>query len=164
MAFWNDTRTSWTAAAIDGVIMILGTIYVVWIASNFIGPFQGFLITLGVPIAAWCGVFLADLLLRKRDYAEGDLYNPSGRYGSINWVAVGTTAVATFLGWGLVTNTFASWLSWQGYLLDPLGLGPKDNGPWTFANVGVLVALVVGFLGQFLLARSKVAKQESIPA
>jgi nucleobase:cation symporter-1, NCS1 family len=153
----------WTAAAIDGVIMILGTIYVVWIASSFIGPFQGFLITLGVPIAAWCGVFLADLLLRKRDYAEGDLYNPTGRYGSINWVAVGTTAVATFLGWGLVTNTFASWLSWQGYLLDPLGLGPKDNGPWTFANLGVLVALVVGFLGQFLLARSKVAKQESVP-
>jgi purine-cytosine permease-like protein len=153
----------WTAAAIDGVIMILGTTYVVWIASSFIGPFQGFLITLGVPIAAWCGVFLADLLLRKRDYAEGDLYDPSGRYGSINWVAVGTTAVATFLGWGLVTNTFAAWLSWQGYLLDPLGLGPKDNGPWTFANLGVLVALVVGFLGQFLLARSKVAKQESVP-
>jgi nucleobase:cation symporter-1, NCS1 family len=151
----------WTAAAIDGVIMILGTIYVVWIASNFIGPFQGFLITLGVPIAAWCGVFLADLLLRKRDYAEADLFNPRGRYGSINWVAVGTTVVATFLGWGLVTNTFAAWLSWQGYLLDPLGLGPKDNGPWTFANLGVLVALVVGFLGQFLLARGRVAKQES---
>jgi NCS1 family nucleobase:cation symporter-1 len=151
----------WTAAAIDGVIMILGTIYVVWIASNFIGPFQGFLITLGVPIAAWCGVFLADLLLRKRDYSEPDLYDPHGRYGPINWVAVGTTLVATFLGWGLVTNTFAAWLSWQGYLLDPLGLGPKDNGPWTYANLGVLVALVVGFLGQFLLARSKVAKQES---
>ena len=151
----------WTAAAIDGVIMILGTIYVVWIASNFIGPFEGFLITLGVPIAAWCGVFLADLLLRQRDYAEKDLYDSRGRYGAINWVAVGTTLVATFLGWGLVTNTFAAWLSWQGYLLDPLGLGPKDSGPWTYANLGVLVALVVGFLGQFLLGRSKVARQES---
>ncbi|HEV2030314.1 MAG TPA: cytosine permease [Candidatus Dormibacteraeota bacterium] len=151
----------WTAAAIDGVIMVLGTIYVVWIASSFIGPFQGFLITLGVPIAAWCGVFLADLLLRKRDYAESDLYDSRGRYGSLNWVAVGTTLVATFLGWGLVTNTFAGWLSWQGYLLNPLGLGPKDNGPWTFANLGVLVALLVGFLGQFLLARAQVARQES---
>src|SRR5712664_1241454 len=151
----------WTAAGIDGVIMILGTIYVVWIASNFIGPFQGFLITLGVPIAAWCGVFLADLMLRKRDYAETDLYNSRGRYGSINWVAVGTTLVATFLGWGLVTNTFAGWLSWQAYLLNPLGLGPKDNGPWSYANIGVLVALAIGFLGQFVLARSKVAKQEA---
>ena len=34
----------------------IGTIYVVFFADNFIGPFQGFLITLGVPIAAWCGV------------------------------------------------------------------------------------------------------------
>src|SRR5256886_5381036 len=138
----------WTAAGIDGVIMIIGTIYVVWFASNFIGPFEGFLITLGVPISAWCGVFLADLLLRKRDYAETDLYDSRGRYGPVSWVAVGTTLVATFLGWGLVTNSFAEWLSWQGYLLDPLGLGPKSNGPWTYANIGVLVALLVGFLGQ----------------
>jgi purine-cytosine permease-like protein len=151
----------WTAAGIDGVIMILGTIYVVWIASNFIGPFEGFLITLGVPISAWCGVFLADLLLRKRDYAETDLYDSRGRYGPINLVAVGTTLVATFLGWGLVTNGFAAWLSWQGYLLEPLGLGPRSNGPWSFANLGVLVALVVGFAGQYLLARSQVRKQEA---
>ncbi len=151
----------WTAAAIDGVIMILGTIYVVWFASNFIGPFEGFLITLGVPISAWCGVFLADLLLRKRDYSEADLYDPRGRYGPISWVAVGTTLVATFQGWGLVTNCFAAWLSWQGYLLNPFGLGPKDGGPWTYANLGVLVALVVGFAGQFLLARSQVRRQET---
>jgi NCS1 family nucleobase:cation symporter-1 len=151
----------WVAAGIDGVIMILGTIYIVWFASNFIGPFEGFLITVGVPIAAWCGVFLADLALRKRDYADPDLYNPNGRYGAFNWVAVGTTVVATFLGWGLVTNTFASALSWQGYLLEPLGLGPRLNGPWSYANLGVMVALIVGFLGQFLLARGAVARQES---
>ncbi len=151
----------WTAAGIDGVIMILGTIYIVWIASNFFGPFEGFLITLGVPIAAWCGVFIADMLLRKRDYAEADLFRSDGRYGAVSWVAVGTTILATFLGWGLVTNTFANWLSWQGYLLDPLGLGPKDNGPWTYANLGVLVALVVGFVGQYVLGRSRVARQEA---
>jgi nucleobase:cation symporter-1, NCS1 family len=151
----------WTAAGIDGVIMIIGTIYIVWFAGNFIGPFTGFLITLGVPIAAWCGVFLADLLLRKRDYAEADLYESRGRYRAINWVAVITTVVATFLGWGLVTNGFADWLGWQGYLLDPLGLGPKDNGPWTYANLGVFVALAVGFLGQFVLGRSAIKRQEA---
>ena len=31
--------------------------------------------------------------------------------------------------------------TWQGYLLEPLGLGGKD-GAWAFANLGVLVALV----------------------
>ena len=55
----------WSAALIDGVLMIAGTIYVVFFSSNFIGPFEGFLITLGVPISAWCGVMLADILLRR---------------------------------------------------------------------------------------------------
>ena len=49
--------------------------------TDFIGPFQGFLITLGVPIAAWAGIFLADILLRRKDYADAELYDPKGRYG-----------------------------------------------------------------------------------
>ena len=45
--------------------------------TDFIGPFQGFLITLGVPIAAWCGIMLADIALRKRDYAERRALRPA---------------------------------------------------------------------------------------
>jgi hypothetical protein len=45
--------------------------------------------------------------------------------------------------------------------LNPLGLGPKDIGPRTLANLGVLVALAIGFLGYFVLARSQVAKPEA---
>ena len=81
------------AAGIDGVLMVLGTIYVVWVADNFIGPFQGFLITLGVPMAAWCGIFLGDLASRRKAYAEPDLYVASGRYGSVNLLAVVTLIV-----------------------------------------------------------------------
>ena len=78
------------AAGIDGVIMIIGAVYIVFFAGSFIGPFQGFLITLGVPIAAWCGIFLADMTLRRADYSESDLFRPAGRYGSVNWLAIGT--------------------------------------------------------------------------
>src|SRR6202034_3300084 len=107
----------WSAALIDGVLMIVGTIYVVFFSSNFIGPFEGFLVTLGVPIAAWCGVMLADLVLRRRDYTDADLYDPRGRYGDVRWTAVALMVVGTIVGWGLVVNTYASWLKWQGYLL-----------------------------------------------
>ena len=41
--------------------MIAGTIYIVFFADDFLGQFMGFLTTLGVPIAAWCGIMLADL-------------------------------------------------------------------------------------------------------
>ncbi|WP_088288680.1 cytosine permease [Kineosporia sp. A_224] len=150
----------WTAAGIDGVIMVLGTVYFVWVADSFFFPFQGFLITLGVPIAAWCGIFLADLFLRRRDYAEAELFEPRGRYGAVNAPAVATMVVATVVGWGLVTNTYAGWLGWQGYLLEPLGLGSKADGAWAFANVGVLVAIVLGAAGYAALSSAAVRRQE----
>src|ERR1700761_506329 len=73
----------YVAALIDGTVMTLGTIYVVFVAHNFIGQFEGFLITLGVPIAAWCGIMLADIALRRRNYAEPELFTTRGRYGDI---------------------------------------------------------------------------------
>src|SRR5499427_8558095 len=153
----------YVAALIDGTIMTLGAIYVVFIAhTNFLVQFEGFLITLGVPIAAWCGIMLADILLRHRDYSEQDLFTPSGRYGDIRWFPVGLIVVSTVLGWGLVTNLNASWLTWQGYLLGPFGLGGKD-GAWAFANLGVLVALVVGFVVTWAFGRSTVRAQEAVP-
>ncbi len=148
------------AAAIDGVIMVLGAIYVVFFADDFLVPFQGFLITVGVPIAAWAGVFVADLLLRHQPYADAELYDPRGRYGSVHLPAVLLVVVGTFLGWGLVTNGLADWLTWQGYLLEPFGLGSKVDGAWAYANLGVFVAFAVGFLGWLLLGRSTVARQE----
>ena len=148
------------AVGIDGVIMILGTIYMVWFAENFFYPFQGFLITLGVPIAAWAGIFIADLFLRKRGYDEKDLFNSQGRYSSVNWMSVTIQVVASFVGWGLVTNGFASWLSWQGYLLGPIGLGGKE-GAWAYSNLGVAAALTIGFIGHWFLGRAAIKQQES---
>jgi nucleobase:cation symporter-1, NCS1 family len=148
------------AAGIDGVIMCLGAIYAVFIADNFIVPFQGFLITVGVPIAAWAGVFVADLLLRHRPYADAELYDPRGRYGAVHWPGVLLVVAGTVLGWGLVTNGLASWLTWQGYLLDPFGLGGK-TGSWAYANLGVFVAFAIGFVGWLLLGRSTVLRQEA---
>jgi NCS1 family nucleobase:cation symporter-1 len=153
----------YAAALIDGVVMILGTIYVVFIAKNFLGQFEGFLITLGVPIAAWCGIMLADIALRRQDYSEADLYNKAGRYGDVRPMPIALIAVATAIGWGLVTNTAAGWLSWQGYLLGPLGLGGK-TGAWAFANLGVLVALAIGLIVALVLDRSAVRAQEELPA
>ncbi|QUQ62708.1 purine-cytosine permease family protein [Kutzneria sp. CA-103260] len=151
------------AALIDGTIMVLGTVYVAFFADSFLGPFQGFLITLGTPIAAWCGVMLADIAARRGGYAEADLYDAKGRYGSVNWPVVGIVLVSTVVGWGLVTNTYANWLSWQGYLLEPLGLGGRD-GAWAEANLGVLAALVIAFVAAWVSQRSRVRAQELVAA
>jgi NCS1 family nucleobase:cation symporter-1 len=153
----------YAAALIDGAIMIVGTVYVVFFGGEFLGQFTGFLITLGVPVAAWCGVMLADIALRRRDYAEADLYDPAGRYGDVRPFPIVMVAVCTVLGWGLVTNSAAGWLSWQGYLLGPLGLGGRE-GDWAFANLGVLVALVLAFVAALVATRASVRAQETRPA
>jgi NCS1 family nucleobase:cation symporter-1 len=146
------------AASIDAGIMLVGTIYIVWFADNFFFPFQGFLITLGVPVAVWSAIFVADVIMRKNPYSEIDLYNKAGRYGAWNKKSLALMLVGSFIGWGLVTNSFASWLSWQGYLLFLIG---GKQGPWAYANVGVIAALAIGFLGHILLSRKSISAQES---
>jgi purine-cytosine permease-like protein len=144
-----------TAAAIDGLIMTIGVIYLVWFASDFFVPFQGFLITLGVPVAVWSAIFVADVLMRK-GYIEDELFDPKGRYGSWNLRSIGLVFFGAIIGWGFVTNSSAGWLSWQGYLLGPLG---GRDGSWAYANLGVLFALVIGFIGHILLSKNKIKKQ-----
>ena len=145
------------AAFIDGVLMLFGTIYIVWIADNFFIPFQGFLITLGVPVAAWSAIFVTDVLVRKKSYSEKDLFDSNGIYGSVNWSSIACVVVATIVGWGFVTNSFASWLSWQGYFLGLIG---GKDGAWAYSNVGVIFALVIGSLGHILLSSRKIRAQE----
>lgn len=151
------------AAGVDGIIMVGGTIYIVFVAGSFLYQFEGFLSTVGVLIAAWCGVFLGDLLLRRKDYSDADLFNSSGRYGDVRLVPILTIIVSSIVGWGLVTNSSASWLTWQGYLLKSFGLGGK-TGAWEYANLGVLVALALSFVATLIFDRQDVTRQELIGA
>ncbi|WP_284523128.1 purine-cytosine permease family protein [Corynebacterium aquatimens] len=146
------------AAAIDGIILTAGTIYVVFFSQSFLGPFQSFLITLGVPLASWAGILIADIYSRRRDYDEAALYNAHGRYGSVDWVSLAILATASVVGWGLVANAFAeeaAWNNWQGYLL------PLVGEHWADANLGVLVALVLSFIVAWFARRGTIRRQET---
>ena len=142
----------------DATVMTVGTLLIVFLAEDFIGPFMGFLTTLGVIISAWAGVMLAEVCLRRADYRNGDLFTPNGIYGSVNWEAIVLVVLGTVIGWGFVVNPAASWLDWQGYLLSLVG--GKDS-TWAFANLGVLFALLIGFIGHLIAGRARIAQQEA---
>ena len=112
------------AASIDGAIMTLGTIYIVWISDSFFIPFQNFLIKLGVPVAVWTAMFVADVLTR-RSYNETALFDLNGEYGSWNLKATAVLIVGTIVGWGFSGNSFS--------------------------NFGIILALLIGFFGQLLV-------------
>ena len=145
--------------AIDACVMIAGNIYVLFIAKTFFAPFEGFLITLGVLLAAWSGIFLADLgLLRwKSGYDDNRLYRVDS--GAYNWCGLTALVIACAIGLGTVTST-SPVFSWVGYLLGLLG---GRTGAVGGSSIGVIIALVLGALvytvlvlatGQFAKARA----------
>ena len=84
------------------------------------------------------------------------LFDATGPYGSVNWASITLMVVGSVVGWGLVTNTMADFTLWQGYLLGPLG---GKEGAWAYANLGVLVAILIGFLGYWALCGRRVRDQ-----
>jgi hypothetical protein len=72
--------------------------------------------------------------------------------------------VATLVGWGLVIDTTGAGkgLSWLGFLLGPLGLGARRG--WAYANLGVPVALALGFAGYVATQAGAVRRQEASTA
>lgn len=151
-----------SAAAIDGVILTIGTIIVVFFATDFLGPFQSFLITLGVPLASWAGILIADILRRKKDYDDAALFDANGRYGAWDWTSIITMVVTSIIGWGLVVNNFAAeaaWNNWQGYLLFVIG---GREGDWAYANLGVFFALVLSFIVTYFARAGKIRRQEQV--
>ncbi|MDR2895706.1 MAG: cytosine permease [Propionibacteriaceae bacterium] len=147
----------WVGSLIDGIIMLVGTIAVVWFADDFLTPFQAFLGLVGTPIAAWVGIFLGDMVLRRRDYDDAALFDAKGRYGSVNWLAVITMLVLTAIGWGFTASDI-SWLGWLGYLFPLFGL---DAGAYGYSGFGVLIAIVVAFLVTVIASRGRIRRQEA---
>jgi purine-cytosine permease-like protein len=136
------------AVLIDGVLMLLGGAYIVFFAPDFFGPFQAFLISIGVVMASWAAVFLVDLLLhRGGGYAESDLYRPSGVHGALNPAGVTSLVVASVIGLGTVTSFDPNVAKVLGYLLTDAAragsVGASNLGVFlAFGVAGVLYAVL----------------------
>jgi NCS1 family nucleobase:cation symporter-1 len=128
---------------VDAVLMLGGCTYLLFFASNFFGPLEGFLVTLGVPLAAWAAIFITDLFLFHREsYVERDLYRRDGVYGAWGFPALTALIVATVVGLGLVTSTTAAF-KWVGYFLGPFG---GKTGAIGSSSIGIMISFVLAFV------------------
>ncbi|WP_162872704.1 purine-cytosine permease family protein [Austwickia chelonae] len=133
----------WQAVAVDGALMMAGSAYMVWFAPGFLTVFQAFLLALGVPLAAWIGVFLADFAQRQGQYPDATA--PEEMPHRNRLVPLVLMALGTTVGWGLVTNPTLPVL---GFLLPWFG---DPEGHLARSGAGVLIAMSIGFLGSFLI-------------
>lgn len=127
------------AVTVDVVVTFLGAMYFMLVADGFYAPFITFISVLAVPITAWLGVFIADIL-RRTWYDPVALLDlrAGGRYwysGGIAWRAVIAWAVAIVVGF-LFTSV-------QVGDADPVFVGAFSN-TWIGANgLGWIVTFFV---------------------
>ncbi|HEX7350839.1 MAG TPA: cytosine permease [Brachybacterium sp.] len=86
------------AVIVDVVITTTASLLFLLVADGFYGPFITFISLLAVPISAWVGIFLVDML-RRRSYDPEALLDlsPAGTYhyrGGCRWEAMGPWLVA----------------------------------------------------------------------
>jgi len=137
------------AVIVDIVAIFAGSIYFMLIADSFYGPFITFISLLAVPITAWVGIFVVDLIHRHY-YSPKDLLDvsPSSAYwyhGGVEWRALGAWAVAIGLGFSFTTiGTTADNIWFAGPLSDSW-LGHNGLG-WivTFLVAGGMYAALGG--------------------
>ena len=129
--------------AIDGALMVLGAIYILFVADDFLTPFIAFLLILGIPLSAWSAIFLTDMWLyhRRTEYSERDLYDPAGTYGSYNLAALGSFLLAVFVGLSLTKNFRFTWVGWWA------------RGIFENSLLGLLVAFAIAALLYAVLSR-----------
>lgn len=135
-----------TAVMIELCVALIGSVLFFFVIGSFYGPFITFITYLAIPLTAWLGVFLVDMIGRQRYDARGLLQmNASSPYwykAGIEWRAVSSWLIAIIVGFSFefapLNDTFiaANGLPWlvtlllSGILYFALG-GAKGSGTET---------------------------------
>lgn len=141
------------AVAVDVVVTTLGAVYFMLISDGFYGPFITFISLLAVPLTAWIGVFLVDMVKRREYDPDGllDLGSSSSYWyrGGIEWRAFGSWLIAIVVGYLFVTARVSADTVWFS--------GPLSNTVIGENGLSWLVALVLGAALYALLGGARVA-------
>ncbi|MCO5293800.1 MAG: cytosine permease [Homoserinimonas sp.] len=140
------------------IAILIGAVGALFAASgaDLIELLRDVATSLAVPVAAWAGIFGAEMMIRNKHFDSASLVKPGGIYPSVIWRNLVALLVASAIGFGL-TSASVGWLSWQGYLLPYLG-GTSDLAS---SDVGVLVAMAIGLLAPIILGIPAIRRQEA---
>ncbi|HET8911600.1 MAG TPA: cytosine permease [Ktedonobacteraceae bacterium] len=143
------------AVLIDGVLMIIGSLYVLLIRNDFQGALTSFLLLLADGLTVWAAIFLIDMIWR-RSYDTKSLYisNRTGAYyytGGFNLSACIAWIVGVVVGLLFTTSSFFS--------------GPLAKGIFASTSLGYLLGAAVSIvlylvLRPILKARKVVSVEE----
>ncbi len=147
---------AWSSVLI-GVLVFAVAILLSLTVTSVVPVFRDLATTLAVPVAAWAGIFSAEMIIRRRRFDSESLLRTGGVYATVRWVNLTMLFVAAAIGYGFTTASIP-WLDWQGYLFTQLGVSRSSDLAGT--DIGVLAALVFGLLITFIVGVPAIRKQE----
>jgi len=145
------------AVIIVGVAVAAVAIGITLSVSDFVLVLRDLATSLAVPMAAWAGIFGAEMMIRNRGFNSQSLIQRGGVYPDVNWVNLAMLVVSTVIGFGLTTAT-VSWLSWQGYLFSIAGVPLTSD--LAGSDLGVFAALLLGLLTPIVAGIPSIRRQE----
>jgi purine-cytosine permease-like protein len=133
-------------AAVAGVILIPDLLILI----------RDYALLIGVPVAAWSGIFVSDILIRRIAYHEISLSRAYGFYKSVNWVNLSAWVVGSALGYGLIYSEQAGF-GWTGYLADLM----VNQEFWATTSFGLIIAFAFGSLIPVVAGIPRIKRQEA---
>lgn len=139
------------AVLIDGVLMVIGSIYVLLVRNDFQGALTSFLLLLAAGLTVWAAIFLVDMIWR-RSYDTKSLLNlgsDSAYYytGGFNIAACTAWVVGIVVGLLFTQSAFFT--------------GPLAKGIFASTSLGYLLGAVVSII-IFLILRPFSSKREPV--
>jgi hypothetical protein len=125
-------------------------------ASGFWFNLEGYAIFLAVPVAAWSGIFLSDVLIRRIAYHEVSLSRGYGFYKSFNLANFIGWMSAVIIGWGLLGSKLVEF-QWLGYLAK----ATSNFEFWSQSHFGVAIAFAIGLLLPVAVGIPRIKRQEA---
>lgn len=144
------------AQPILGLLGLTGAFFAVVYITDLWGVIAGYAIIAAVPVAAWSGIFITDVLIRRIAYHEISLSRGYGFYKSVNLVNIIGWAISTAIGLGLIYSDQPGF-AWTGYLADLM----VNSEFWAATSFGIIIAFSVSCLLPVLFGIPRIKRQES---
>jgi purine-cytosine permease-like protein len=144
------------AAPIIGVVVAAIALAGVYYISDIWLFLAGYALIAAVPVSAWAGIFISDILIRRIAYHEISLSRGYGFYKSINYVNLIGWLLATAVGFGF-TYINQPGFAWTGFIADQL----INQEFWSTTAFGIVIAFAFASLLPVVFGIPRIKRQES---
>jgi purine-cytosine permease-like protein len=149
-------RRSFSTIIVGALVLAIALVLTMSI-TDFEQLFRDFATSIAVPVAAWAGIFGAEIMIRNRRYDSVSLLSRGGVYEDARWGNLAALVVISVVGFGLSSAT-VGWLSWEGFLYRLVGT--PLTGQLATSDIGVFVALLLGILAPIAFGVPAIRRQE----